>query len=40
MKGERLEELRRTNERLEEKIARQDLEIDELMRKIREMEVR
>ena len=38
--SERLQELRRTNERLEVEIARQDLEIEEWMSKIREEEVR
>ena len=38
--SERLEEVRRANERLEEEIAKQDLEMDELVRKIREEEVR
>ena len=38
--SERLRELRKTNERLEVEIARQDLEIEEWMRKIREEEVR
>ena len=38
--SERLQELRKTNERLEVEISRQDLEIEEWMRKIREEEVR
>ena len=38
--SERLKEVKRANERLEEEIARQDLEMDELVRKIREEEVR
>ena len=38
--SERLQELMKTNERLEVEIARQDLEIEEWMRKIREEEVR
>ena len=38
--SERLEKVKRANERLEEEIAKQDLEMDELVRKIREEEVR
>ena len=38
--SERLEEVKRANERLEKEIAKQDLEMDELVRKIREEEVR
>ena len=38
--SERLKEVKRANERLEEEIARQDLEMAELVRKIREEEVR
>ena len=35
-----MKEVKRANERLEEEIARQDLEMAELVRKIREEEVR
>ena len=35
-----MEKVKRANERLEEEIAKQDLEMDELVRKIREEEVR